>query len=113
MSTTHLTSLRTDDVSSRRLFPFQNGSLSSKIAALSTLVISLQAAVDDLESYQLPPLEAEFDFYEEVRRFEISLIRRALKATRGSQIRAAQLLKINPTTLNTKIKHYRICVHER
>lgn len=112
MSRTQLTSLRPDEISSRRLLPLQNTLLRNKIAVLSALMTSLHAAVDDLESYQLPPVEAELDFYEEVRRFEISLIKRALRATGGSQIRAARLLKLNATTLNTKIKNYRICVHE-
>lgn len=48
------------------------------------------------------------DFYQEVRRFEISLIIQALKFTGGSQKKSAQLLKMNHTTLNTKIKAYRI-----
>jgi DNA-binding NtrC family response regulator len=48
------------------------------------------------------------DFYEEVRRFEISLIVQALKFTGGSQKKSAALLKMNHTTLNTKIKSYRI-----
>jgi len=48
------------------------------------------------------------DFYEEVRRFEISLIVQALKVTRGSQKKAANLLRMNHTTLNSKIKSYHI-----
>ncbi|HLN97495.1 MAG TPA: helix-turn-helix domain-containing protein [Pyrinomonadaceae bacterium] len=48
------------------------------------------------------------DFYAEVERFETSLIRLALDQTRGHQARAAKLLRIKPTTLNSKIKLYRI-----
>lgn len=48
------------------------------------------------------------DFYDEVRRFEITLILQALKVTGGSQKKSAALLKMNHTTLNTKIKSYRI-----
>jgi DNA-binding NtrC family response regulator len=48
------------------------------------------------------------NFYEEVRRFEIDLIRRALDQTGGHQSRAARLLGMNPTTLNSKIKTYNI-----
>jgi len=47
-------------------------------------------------------------FYEEVRRFEIDLIRRALEQTGGHQSRAARLLGMNATTLNSKIKTYNI-----
>jgi DNA-binding NtrC family response regulator len=48
------------------------------------------------------------NFYDQVRRFEIDLIRRALEQTGGHQSRAARLLGMNATTLNSKIKTYRI-----
>ena len=46
-------------------------------------------------------------FSDEVRQFEVSLIRTALGRT-GSQTRAAKLLGLKPTTLNAKIKRYGI-----
>ena len=48
------------------------------------------------------------DFYEEVTRFETGLIKMALEQTGGNQARAAALLRIKPTTLNSKIKLYKI-----
>lgn len=48
------------------------------------------------------------NFYDEVKSFEIDLIRRALDQTAGHQSRAAQLLGLNATTLNSKIKAYNI-----
>jgi DNA-binding NtrC family response regulator len=48
------------------------------------------------------------NFYDEVRRFEIDIIRRALDQTGGHQSRAARLLGMNATTLNSKIKTYNI-----
>ncbi len=48
------------------------------------------------------------NFYEEVKRFEIDIIRRALDQTGGHQSRAARLLGLNATTLNSKIKTYNI-----
>ena len=48
------------------------------------------------------------NFYDEVRNFEISLIRQALRYANGSQVGAAALLRLNPTTLNAKIKNYSI-----
>ena len=48
------------------------------------------------------------DFYGEVERFETGLIRLALDQTGGHQARAARLLRIKPTTLNSKIKLYGI-----
>jgi len=47
-------------------------------------------------------------FYDEVSRFEIELIRRALDLTGGHQSKAAKLLGMNNTTLNSKIKVYNI-----
>jgi DNA-binding NtrC family response regulator len=47
-------------------------------------------------------------FYDEVSRFEIELIRQALELTGGHQSRAAKLLGLNNTTLNSKIKSYNI-----
>ena len=51
---------------------------------------------------------ARINFYEDERGFEIDLIRRALDQTGGHQSRAARLLGMNPTTLNSKIKTYNI-----
>lgn len=48
------------------------------------------------------------NFYDEVKRFEIDLIRRALEQTGGHQSRAARLLGLNATTLNSKLKTYQI-----
>ncbi len=50
------------------------------------------------------------NFYDEVKKFEIDLIRRALEQTGGHQSRAARLLGLNATTLNSKIKTYNIQV---
>jgi DNA-binding NtrC family response regulator len=78
--------------------------LHSKIANIGRLVSSLNAAVADLESLNLPELDEQFDFYDEVERFEINLIKSALRVTGGSQVKAARLLKLNATTLNAKMK---------
>ena len=48
------------------------------------------------------------DLYEELRQYEINLIRWALRQAGGKQKIAARLLGIKPTTLNNKIKHYNI-----
>ncbi|KXK00835.1 MAG: response regulator containing CheY-like receiver, AAA-type ATPase, and DNA-binding domain [Acidobacteria bacterium OLB17] len=48
------------------------------------------------------------DFYDEVKKFEVDLIRRALERTGGHQSRAARLLGLNATTLNSKIKNHHI-----
>jgi DNA-binding NtrC family response regulator len=49
-------------------------------------------------------LEQGIDFNEEVKQFEIGLITLALNHVGGTQAKAARLLRIKPTTLNSKIK---------
>lgn len=49
-------------------------------------------------------------FYDEVNRFQVELIKMALDYTGGHQSRAARLLGMNTTTLNSKIKYYRLKV---
>jgi DNA-binding protein Fis len=48
------------------------------------------------------------DLYGEVERFETGLIKLALEHTGGNQAKAAKLLHLKPTTLNSKIKLYSI-----
>ncbi len=62
------------------------------------------------EATRLKPLDilVGIDFYEEVQRFETHLIKMALTETGGNQSRAAKLLGIKATTLNSKIKLFNI-----
>jgi DNA-binding NtrC family response regulator len=60
-----------------------------------------------------PDAPAEMSFYDEVRRFEIGLITRALRRTQGRQKAAARLLGLKPTTLNAKMKQYQMRGNER
>ena len=53
-------------------------------------------------------LSRGISFYDEVNRFQIELIKRALEITGGPQSRAAKLLGMNTTTLNSKIRYYNI-----
>lgn len=53
---------------------------------------------------------AGLDMCEQVRQFEISLLSAALKQCQGVQYKAARLLGLKPTTLNTKIKNLGIDV---
>lgn len=67
-----------------------------------------KAFTDEFNRLQVLNLSEGIDFYGEVERFETGLIRLALDQTRGHQARAARLLHIKPTTLNSKIKLYGI-----
>jgi DNA-binding NtrC family response regulator len=82
--------------------------LQKGIKSLRRLTIDLADAVKTLEDPQIPPVESGVDFYDEVRRFEIGLIMRALSWTGGVQSRAAAMLKLNSTTLHAKIRQYNI-----
>jgi DNA-binding NtrC family response regulator len=55
-----------------------------------------------------PDAPAEMSFYDEVRRFEIGLITRALRRAHGRQNAAARLLGLKATTLNAKMKQYQM-----
>ena len=90
--------------------PREESPLTGKIKLLRRVAASLSQAVDELEDFRTAPLTDQFDFYDEVRRFEISLIRKALRTTSGCQLRASKLLRLKPTTLNSKIKSYGILV---
>jgi len=78
------------------------------VILLQELASALTSAIDALSAPELPDLEQPTNFYEEVKRFEIALIKRALKHTQGNQARAARLLGLNQPTLHGKIKQYGI-----
>ena len=78
------------------------------ITSLRELTFKLLRKVESIGEAQTPDIENGVDFYDEVSRFEIDLIKRALIQTGGHQRRAARLLNLKVTTLNSKIKHYSI-----
>jgi len=89
------------------------GILRSEIAMdnrLNTLREVALTLLREVESFRVsqPATKRTVHLHEEVRRFEIDLIRSALSRTAGNQTRAAQLLGVKITTLNTKIKRYKI-----
>ncbi len=84
--------------------------LGDKIDVLRDVALSLWKEVQSLgSSVNVTNIERGIKLYDEVRRFEVDLIERALDQTGGNQTRAARLLGINLTTLNSKIKRYNIC----
>ena len=82
----------------------------SKTKQLKNLALSLLMEVQALSEVPTLDIKNGIDFYEEVSRFEVDLIQRALAHTGGNQVRAARLLNMKVTTLNSKIKHYNISV---
>jgi DNA-binding protein Fis len=80
----------------------------NSIATLRELVLRLLCEVQGINETNTLIIGSGFDFYDEVSRFEIDLIKRALLQTGGHQVHAAKLLNLKVTTLNSKIKHYNI-----
>jgi DNA-binding NtrC family response regulator len=84
---------------------------SVKLRTLKELTLTLLKEVESLKSGGAFEGRPGVDFTEEVRRFEVELIRWALMHTGGHQRRAARLLNLKVTTLNAKIKRYGIRPH--
>jgi transcriptional regulator with GAF, ATPase, and Fis domain len=86
----------------------------TKVEVLEDLYRHLCTALEDVRSLEfsesaiLSDLKPGLDFYREVKRFEIALIQRALRRCGGRQSLAASLLGLKTTTLNSKIKAYKI-----
>ena len=74
---------------------------------IETLALD-QSSTDETGKVQTLLLTDGIDLSQEVRRFEINLIKLALNQTRGNQARAARLLNVKPTTFYSKIKVYGI-----
>ena len=108
----------------RQMFPVNAAATEETIdsetnsAATNIRLNSLRQAaltiLDELESLKIEGPEnvagqnCSLRLYDEVRRFEVNLIKSALSRTGGSQTQAARLLGVKLTTLNSKIKRYHI-----
>jgi len=79
-----------------------------RLNTLRETVLQLLGEVESLSISRPIDIKHGARFSDEVRQFEVNLIRTALGRTSGSQIRAAKLLGLKPTTLNAKIKRYNI-----
>ena len=82
--------------------------LESRINCLKILALSLLREIASVEKVGESEGRNSIDLHAEVRRFEAELIRSALIQTGGRQRKAARLLGTKITTLNTKIKRYKI-----
>jgi transcriptional regulator with GAF, ATPase, and Fis domain len=85
----------------------REATIESRLEALREVALTLLGAVDTLQSVQ-PSRGQSIRLHDEVQRFETDLIRSALERTGGNQARAARLLSVKHTTLNAKIKRYKI-----
>ncbi len=92
----------------------------NSVLALGEVVSSLSDAVSVLQSlkdvetnhlfknFELCFPKEGVDFYKAKRLYEINLITQALRATRGHQAKAAKLLRMRTSTLNSFIKRHDI-----
>ncbi len=78
------------------------------LALIINIAKEIRTAVDGLIEKREWQGEKGLDFYKEVEKFEIELIMQALNNTGGNQRQAAKLLNVKVTTLNSKIKRYRL-----
>ena len=86
--------------------------LDSRVTYLKILALSLLREIASVEKMDEREDICTFDLQAEVRRFETELIRSALIQTGGRQRPAARLLGTKVTTLNTKIKRYKIKISD-
>jgi DNA-binding NtrC family response regulator len=92
--------------------PVAEAALNYRLKALKEVARALLRELDSLTSSQIQDKSESVRLYDEVQRFESALIRHALGRSGGSQTRAAKMLGVKLTTLNTKIKRYKISRHE-
>jgi len=84
-------------------------SFDNYLVKLQTVALSLVSELKALGTRSAGvDVRAGIKFYDEVSRFEADLIRQALVHTNGHQGRAARLLGLGVTTLNSMIKRYGI-----
>ena len=86
--------------------------LQAKALMLKKQVSAFLNELDARDKLRSLDLDRGISLKGEVRRFEIGLIRLALKRSGGSQLRAARMLDIKPSTLCTKLKAYGILVED-
>lgn len=112
MSSESILGLEQNNSQSNNPQPVEQTSSDSNVdVRLNTLRETVLQLLDEVESLAISrPIDIKRGarFSDEVRQFEVSLIRTALGRTSGSQTRAARLLGLKPTTLNAKIKRYGI-----
>ena len=109
-----------ESISKRRLrgLPSRNTKPAARLERIRELAVNLLDEAESLDhenglaevSESVGHLETDsgVNFFDEVRRFEMRLIGRALELTGGNQARAARMLGLGTTTLNYKIKQYEL-----
>ncbi len=79
-----------------------------RMSRLKQLLNKLQEELAAVNEAAQAKFSANFDLHQQTRNFEIDMIRHALYLTNNNQQRAARMLGIKYTTLNSKVKRYGI-----
>lgn len=116
MSTSNAALLESISTPQLRGLPSRKAAAAERLARIRDLATTLLDEAESLDhenalaetaaTVENLNLKSGVDFFEEVRRFEMKLIARALELTGGNQARAARILGLGTTTLNYKIKSY-------
>jgi transcriptional regulator with GAF, ATPase, and Fis domain len=88
--------------------PFESTPDNERFNALRELVLMLLSEVESLQIDRPNRSDCGAGLQDQVQRFERDLIRQALHRTHGNQAQAARLLGVKHTTLNAKIRRYKI-----
>lgn len=86
----------------------REATLENRLNALREIALNLLNEVETLKGASLTARDGQLNLHDEVARFEIDLICSALQRTNGSQTRACKLLGVKQSTLNAKVKRYKI-----
>ena len=86
----------------------REAALDQRLDALREAALKVLNEVDALGSTHPRQSSHNLRLEDEVKQFEMDLIRIALDRTGGNQTQAARLLGVKLTTLNTKIKKYKL-----
>lgn len=82
--------------------------IENRLEILAALSKSLLEEIEALKQSDFEIMGEKINFAEEVQRFEENLIRTALIKTGGRQRKAAKILNLKVSTLNSKIKRFGI-----
>ena len=82
--------------------------LDPRLDHLMFLAARILDELNSLHQQRQSHITHKITFKDEVRRFEVQMIIRALEQTGGHQTEAARLLQMPVTTLNDKIRRHRI-----